>query len=153
MEKRSLNDLARTTLFVMILTAIGGMAFAAGLAWSISAHAATPSEAGGEITSETSTVSRTTTTRTRASRRSQTQGLISGKSATNAGTAGAKNAKSKVIYPKHTQLDFEGADIEGDIQSPGEFYFQRRTPEKFDSLVKARKNFHREMLRDVVLSK
>ncbi len=61
--------------------------------------------------------------------------------------------KPKVVYPGKTQLDFEGAAIEGELRNPGEFYFQHRTPEKFDSLVKRRTQFHREMLRDVVLSK
>lgn len=65
--------------------------------------------------------------------------------------AGGK--KPRVIYPKKTDLDFEGLQIEGELRNPGEFYFQRRPDEKFDSLVKRRPNFHREMLRDVVLSK
>ena len=59
----------------------------------------------------------------------------------------------RVVYPKRTELDFEGTQIEGELRNPGEFYFQRRPEEKFDSLVKRRKNFHREMLRDAVLSK
>lgn len=61
--------------------------------------------------------------------------------------------KPKVVYPKHTDLDFEGLKIEGEIKNPGEFYFQHQSEDKFDSLVKRRKNFHREMLRDAVLSK
>ncbi|MEK6706959.1 MAG: hypothetical protein AABZ06_14370 [Bdellovibrionota bacterium] len=65
----------------------------------------------------------------------------------------AQTEEKRVIYPKKTQLDFEGTQIEGEVRNPGEFYFQHRTEEKFDSLVKRRKNFHREMLRDVVLSK
>jgi hypothetical protein len=65
--------------------------------------------------------------------------------------AGAKSPR--VIYPKNVELDFEGMHIVGEVKNPGEFYFQRRGEEKFDSLVKRRKNFHREMLRDVVLSK
>lgn len=59
----------------------------------------------------------------------------------------------RVIYPKKTDLDFEGLKLEGELRNPGEFYFQYKPEEKFDSLVKARKNFHREMLRDVVMSK
>ena len=43
-------------------------------------------------------------------------------------------------------------DSRGSAES-GEFYFQHRPEDKMDSLVKRRKNFHREMLRDVVLSK
>jgi len=61
--------------------------------------------------------------------------------------------KPRVVYPKKTELDFEGAQIEGEMRNPGEFYFQHRSEEKFDSLVKRRKNFHREMLRDAVLTK
>lgn len=59
----------------------------------------------------------------------------------------------RVVYPKKTELDFEGAQIEGEMRNPGEFYFEHRNEQKFDSLVKRRKNFHRELLRDVVLSK
>lgn len=59
----------------------------------------------------------------------------------------------KVIYPKKTDLDFEGANIQGEVRNPGEFYFQKRPEEKFDSLVKRRPHFHREMLRDAVVSK
>jgi hypothetical protein len=64
-----------------------------------------------------------------------------------------KNSSPKIVYAKKTQLDFDGAQIQGEIQNPGEFYFQHRPEEKFDSLVKRRKNFHREMMRDVVFSK
>ena len=60
---------------------------------------------------------------------------------------------SRIVYPEKTDLDFEGLALEGEVRNPGEFYFQHRPEEKFDSLVKRRKNFHREMLRDVVLSK
>lgn len=103
-------DVYRTALFVMILTFIGGVAFAAGIAWSISqAHASE-----GE---------------------------------------NAKKGSPRVIYPKKTDLDFEGAEIQGEIRNPGEFYFERKTEENFDSLVKRRPNFHREMLRDAVLGK
>ena len=69
------------------------------------------------------------------------------------GAGAVEKKQPRVVYPKKTDLDFEGAKIEGEIRNPGEFYFQRRPEEKFDSLVKRRKNFHREMLRDVVLSK
>lgn len=59
----------------------------------------------------------------------------------------------RVVYPKNTEIDFEGMALEGELRSPGEFYFQYRPDEKMDSLVKRRKDFHREMLRDAVLSK
>lgn len=63
------------------------------------------------------------------------------------------NEKPKVVYPEKTKLEFEGAQIEGELRNSGEFYFKHRTDEKHDSLLKRKKNFHREMLRDVVLSK
>jgi hypothetical protein len=66
---------------------------------------------------------------------------------------GAEKKKPKVVYPKRTDLDFEGIHLQGEMQNPGEFYFQHRPEEKFDSLVKRRPNFNREMLRDAVLSK
>ena len=72
----------------------------------------------------------------------------------NTNTKSVKGKKNtKVLYPDKTELDFEGTQIEGELRNPGEFYFQHRNEEKFDSLVKRRKNFHKEMLRDVVLSK
>jgi hypothetical protein len=62
-------------------------------------------------------------------------------------------ASPKVIYPKNAKVDLDGMSLQGEVRNPGEFYFQRRPEEKFDSLVKRRKNFHKEMLRDVVISK
>lgn len=109
MEQVRMNGIYRFALFVTILVAIAGVAFAAGLAWSTAA---------------------------RAEEKSVTE-----------------KKEPRVVYPKKTELDFEGLKIEGEIRNPGEFYFQHRTEEKFDSLVKRRKNFHREMLRDAVLSK
>jgi hypothetical protein len=101
-------DFSRKLLFVAILTAIGGLAFAAGLAYSSAqAKAVEP----------------------------------------------APKSSPRVIYPKRTDLDFEGLKLQGEVRSPGEFYFLHRNEEKFDSLVKRRKNFHQEMLRDAVLSK
>ena len=67
--------------------------------------------------------------------------------------ADSSDAQPRVIYPKRTELDFDGLQIEGEVRNPGEFYFRRRPEEKLDSLVKRRSRFHREMLRDVVLSK
>ena len=71
----------------------------------------------------------------------------------NAAESDHRSKKTKVVYPKKTQLDFEGTQIEGELKRPHEFYFQHRPQEQLDSLVKKRKNFHREMLRDVVFSK
>ncbi|MFZ9595736.1 MAG: hypothetical protein ACO3A2_06615 [Bdellovibrionia bacterium] len=70
------------------------------------------------------------------------------------GSSYAQESKKepRVIYPKKTEIDFDGMSIEGELRKPGEFYFQHKPEEKMDSLVKRRKNFHREMLRDAMLS-
>lgn len=60
---------------------------------------------------------------------------------------------SRVVYKKNTKLDFDAMSIQGELKNPAEFYFESRPPEKFDSLVSKRKNFHKEMLRDAVMSK
>ena len=67
--------------------------------------------------------------------------------------AAPKKGGSRVVYAKKQEIDFEGMAITGELKNPGEFYFQRKQEEKFDSLVKRRKNFQREMLRDVVMTK
>jgi hypothetical protein len=59
----------------------------------------------------------------------------------------------RVVYPKETKLDLDGMAVDGELKNPGDLYFQYRKEEKFDSLVKRRKNFHREMLRDVVMAR
>lgn len=59
----------------------------------------------------------------------------------------------RVVYPKETKLNFDGMKIRGELRSPGEFYFQHREPQKFNSLIKTRKNFHQEMLRDAVFTR
>ena len=63
-----------------------------------------------------------------------------------------KKAESKIIYPDHQTIDFEGLSLEGELKTPGEFYFQNRNQERFDSLTKRRLNFRREMMRDSVQS-
>jgi|GEM_PF-810381 len=65
----------------------------------------------------------------------------------------APPAPPRIIYPQKTELDFEGLRIQGEVRNPGEFYYQRKNDEKFDSLVKRRPNFRREMLRDAVMSR
>ena len=56
-----------------------------------------------------------------------------------------------VIYKRHNVVDFDDSLIEGEVKNPSEFYFVHRPEEKFGSLVKKRKNFHKEMLRDTVM--
>ena len=75
------------------------------------------------------------------------------------GSAGAAPADTaatpkppKVIYKENQTVDFEGLSLEGDVKAPGEFYFQNRNQQQFDTLTKKRVNFRREMLRDAVQS-
>ena len=56
-----------------------------------------------------------------------------------------------VLYKKRNVVDFDATLIEGDVKNPSEFYFVHRPEEKFGTLVKKRKNFHKEMLRDTVM--
>lgn len=58
----------------------------------------------------------------------------------------------KVIYQEGQTIDFEGLSLEGELKTPGEFYFQNRNQDRFDTLTKRRLNFRREMLRDSVQS-
>jgi hypothetical protein len=62
-------------------------------------------------------------------------------------------AEPKVVYPAKSSFEFDGLKIQGEVRNPGEFYFRHKPEEKFDSLVKRRTEFHREMLRDVVMSR
>lgn len=83
-------------------------------------------------------------------------GFAAGNQGSKPGAAPATNQNERrirIIYPKKGSVDLDAMGIQGELKSPGDFYFQRREEEKFDSLVKRRKNFHREMLRDAVLSK
>jgi hypothetical protein len=64
----------------------------------------------------------------------------------------AKKELKKVVYAENQVLDFEGLSLEGELKAPGEFYFQNRNQERFDSLTKRRLNFRREMMRDCVQS-
>ena len=78
-------------------------------------------------------------------------GLFWGRMSHAAETAPSRTKKEpRVIYPEKTELDFEGAKIEGEIRNPGELYFQRRQEEKFGSLVQPRTNFRRAILRDLM---
>ena len=67
--------------------------------------------------------------------------------------AAAPKKKPRVVYKARYEVDFEGIELRGELKRPGEFYFRHRREEKFNSLVKRRKNFHHQMLRDIVMSK
>ncbi len=67
-------------------------------------------------------------------------------------SSGKAAAKPKVVYEENQTIDFEGLSLEGELKTPGEFYFQNRPESRFDNLTKRRVNFRREMLRDSVQS-
>mgnify|MGYP003705648419 CR=1 FL=1 len=77
-------------------------------------------------------------------------GIFWGRSSRAEPPAAPAKSAPRVIYPEKTELDFEGARIEGEIRNPGELYFQRRQEEKFGSLVQPRRNFRRAILRDLM---
>ena len=62
-----------------------------------------------------------------------------------------KEEGQTVVYKKRNLVDFDDSLIEGEVRNPSEFYFVHRPEEKFGTLVKKRKNFHKEMLRDTVM--
>ncbi|MBS1958120.1 MAG: hypothetical protein JST80_01480 [Bdellovibrionales bacterium] len=64
----------------------------------------------------------------------------------------AGGSKKKIVYQENQTIDFEGLSLEGELKTPGEFYFQNRNQDRFDALTKRRVNFRREMLRDSVQS-
>ncbi len=66
--------------------------------------------------------------------------------------AASAQPKKKVVYAENQTLDFEGLSLDGELKAPGEFYFQNRNQERFDSLTKRRVHFRREMLRDSIQS-
>jgi hypothetical protein len=79
-------------------------------------------------------------------------GVAPASGAEGVGAPAAKEPAKKVIYPENQTIDFEGLSLEGELKTPGEFYFQNRNQERFDSLTKRRVNFRREMLRDSIQS-
>jgi hypothetical protein len=63
-----------------------------------------------------------------------------------------KGNTTRTVYPENQTIDFEGLSLDGELKAPGEFYFQNRNAERFDTLTKRRLNFRREMLRDSIQS-
>ena len=105
------------------------------------------------LTTTTTTTESISTSETSKSARGSSSGASSGGSSSGGRGKKGVGKSPRIIYPKNSKVDFEGLTLQGEVRNPGEFYFQRRPEEKFDSLVKRRKNFHKEMLRDVVISK
>ncbi len=58
-----------------------------------------------------------------------------------------KKKRIKVVYRKHTQLDFTGGEIRGKIKTPAVFYIFQRKRTKAHHVITPVKNFdgHKKM--------
>ncbi len=68
---------------------------------------------------------------------------------TGAGALAAKKSKgeTKVVYEKHTKYDFNGKDVDGDFLKPDGSAIRGDQNLTYDSLLKPRKNFSKELNR------
>jgi len=59
----------------------------------------------------------------------------------------ASKKKVKVVYKKHTQLDFSGGEIRGKIKTPAVYYIFQRKRSKEHHVVAPVRNFsgHKDM--------
>lgn len=57
-------------------------------------------------------------------------------------------AKDKVVYEKHTKIDFEEAPVDGQFLSPEGAAVKGDKNLEFDSLIDAKANFKKELRRD-----
>lgn len=80
--------------------------------------------------------------------------LLVGTFATAEDSAPIDNKKGpKIIYRKKTFIDFQDAVIEGQVDNPEGLYIVTPPEKKFGALLKLRPNFHRELMRDVLMLK
>lgn len=61
--------------------------------------------------------------------------------------------RKKVIYRKKTKIEFSDKLIEGKENNPEGVYVVVPKDRKFKNLLRLRKNFHRELIRDALLFK
>lgn len=62
-------------------------------------------------------------------------------------------AEDKIIYQKKTVVDFEDVMLEGQIKKPTGSFLVDRTKARFNSLIKMKENFNKELVRSVDLLK
>ncbi len=62
-------------------------------------------------------------------------------------------AEDRIIYKKKTVVDFEDVMLEGQIKKPTGSFLQDRTKAKFNTLIKMKEDFNKELVRSVDLLK
>ncbi len=65
----------------------------------------------------------------------------------------AQNTRKKIIYRKKTKVDFSDAVVEGKGNNPEGLYVVIPKKKKFKGLLRLRRNFHKELIRDTLLLK
>jgi len=65
----------------------------------------------------------------------------------------AQDAADKIVYKKETLLDFEDVMLEGQIKKPTGSFLMDRTKARFNSLIKMKENFNKELEKSVDLLK
>lgn len=66
-----------------------------------------------------------------------------------ASSAGAEDAKSKVVYKKTQQVNFEDQDIDGKVNSPDGAYLLQKRGVQFIPLYKVNNQFEKNILESV----
>ncbi len=61
----------------------------------------------------------------------------------------AQKANVKYEYKKHESFDFSSIDVEGSLASPGDLSINSRLRKKFRNLIPERKNFNKELKRNL----
>lgn len=62
-------------------------------------------------------------------------------------------AEDRIVYKKKTVVDFEDVMLEGQIKKPTGSFLVDRTKARFNSLIKMKENFNKELVRSVDLLK
>ncbi len=61
----------------------------------------------------------------------------------------AQESDTKVVYKKHTVIDFSDVTIQGELTKPESSYVVNRKRTKFSQLIQIRSNFNPELFNSV----
>lgn len=64
-------------------------------------------------------------------------------------TSFAQKKKVNYEYKKYEKFDFSSIDVEGSLSSPGDLSINSRLRKKFRNLIPERKNFNKELKRNL----
>lgn len=64
-------------------------------------------------------------------------------------TAFSQKKKVNYEYKKYEKFDFSSIDVEGSLSSPGDLSINSRLRKKFRNLIPERKNFNKELKRNL----